>query len=136
MDIIKIWIGQSSHVPPSVHACAREAVRCHYRFKRLFHASAVLASFESLMNYKCYTSPPYHYLSLAGCSEKVFKFGILRFYLMKCIYCGEEFTVEGIRITCGKCDGNAECDRVRCHVCGQDNPRTPDIARLMIDLIK
>jgi hypothetical protein len=55
---------------------------------------------------------------------------------MKCIFCGEEFTVEGIQSTCGACGDNKSCNKVRCPACGEDNPRVPEIIVLMKDLIK
>jgi len=55
---------------------------------------------------------------------------------MKCIFCGEEFTAEGIKTTCGTCGDNKTCDKVRCTACGEDNPRTPGLVTLMKDLIK
>ncbi|HEY3274697.1 MAG TPA: hypothetical protein VGJ92_13085 [Methanocella sp.] len=55
---------------------------------------------------------------------------------MKCIVCGEEMTVEGIKTTCGECGKIVTCKKVRCPACGEDNPRTPGIITMMKDLEK
>lgn len=55
---------------------------------------------------------------------------------MKCIFCGAEFTLDGIKQTCGSCGENKSCDKVRCPVCGEDNPRSKEIIVLMKDLIR
>ncbi|MCD1295568.1 hypothetical protein CUJ83_11215 [Methanocella sp. CWC-04] len=55
---------------------------------------------------------------------------------MKCIFCGEEFTLEGIRSTCGSCGESRDCDKVRCPACGQDNPRVKELITMMNDLLK
>lgn len=54
---------------------------------------------------------------------------------MKCIFCGVEFTVEGIKSTCGSCGDNKECKKVRCPACGQDNTRSPELLVMMKDLM-
>lgn len=55
---------------------------------------------------------------------------------MKCIFCGEEFTIEVIKTTCGSHGDKKTCDRVRCPACGEDNPRVPELITMMKDLIK
>jgi hypothetical protein len=52
------------------------------------------------------------------------------------MFCGEEFTLEGIKKTCGECGDNKTCDKVRCPACGEDNPRTRELITLMKDLCK
>jgi len=54
---------------------------------------------------------------------------------MRCENCSEQFTIEGIRTTCGECDKSPTCRKVRCPACGADNPRTPDLVMMMKDLI-
>jgi predicted amidophosphoribosyltransferase len=55
---------------------------------------------------------------------------------MKCVGCGEQFTVEGIMTTCGECVKSTTCKKVRCPACGEDNPRTPGLVALMKDILK
>jgi hypothetical protein len=55
---------------------------------------------------------------------------------MKCIFCGEEFTADGIKSTCGACGENRTCQKVRCPACGEDNPRIAELVVMIKDLVK